>query len=148
MWGTGPRGTIREGLIWNIWSVSWSFLLRHLTHVRVGPIVVSLYVFKVGGGLKSVLLPVQPTHPAGNYSEQVSKEGRPSKSNLQMDVRITVANGPNVALKMANINRVESYLISNRSAHCALGPMGTYDSYEEPDISLSQAVANEIGLSL
>jgi len=80
--------------------------------VRVGPKVMSLDVLKVGCGLKSVILPIQPTQP-------------------KMDVSITMANGPNVTLEMADINRVESY-----------------DSYEEPDVSLSQAVADEIGLVL
>jgi hypothetical protein len=45
------------------------------TYVRVRPIVVSLYVIKVGGRTKSVILPIQPTQPAGNRSEPVSKEG-------------------------------------------------------------------------
>ena len=42
-----------------------------LTYVRVGPKVVCLDVLKVGGGLKSVFLPIQPTQPAGhNRGEQ------------------------------------------------------------------------------
>ena len=108
-------GTIREGLIWNVWSVSWSSP-RHpnVTYVRVGPKVVGLDVFKVGCGLKGVILPIQPTQPAGNASEPVSKEGEPVKMDLQMDVRIAATNGPNVALEVANINRVESYLTSNQ----------------------------------
>ena len=31
-----------------------------------------------------------------------------------MDVRIAATNGPNVALEVADINRVESYLTSNQ----------------------------------
>ena len=91
-------------------------LHRHdtLTYVRVGPKVECLDVFKVGGGRKSVILPIQPTQPAENASEPVSKEGESVKRDLQMDVRIAAANGPNVALEMADINRIESYLTSNQ----------------------------------
>lgn len=78
MGGTGPTGTIREGLIWNACSGQFRSLPYYeiLTYMWVGPKVVSLYVIKVGGGAKSVILPIQPTQPAGNRSEQpVSKEG-------------------------------------------------------------------------
>ena len=48
---------------------------KHETYVCVRPIVVSLDVIKVGGRLESVILPIQPTHPArDNASEQ--DEGR------------------------------------------------------------------------
>jgi len=82
----------------------------------VGPKVVSLYVVKFGRGLKSVVLPIQPTQPAGNSNEAVSKEkymGIESKKNLQIDVRIAITNRPHVALEMADINRVEAYLTTN-----------------------------------
>jgi hypothetical protein len=62
-------GTIRVGLTWNVWLVRGLPCYDILTYVWVGPIVVSLYMFKVGGGLKSVILPIQPTQPPVNSSE-------------------------------------------------------------------------------
>ena len=70
---------------------------------------------------------------------------------MQICVRIAVADGANVALEMANINRVESNLVSTtkiRALRARLMPMVTYDGDEEPDIGLRQAVTNEIDLSL
>ena len=41
---------------------------KHKTYVCVRPIVVSLDVIKVGGGLENVILPIQPAQPAeDNY---------------------------------------------------------------------------------
>jgi hypothetical protein len=51
---------------------------------------VSLDVIKVGGRLESVILPIQPTHPA-------------------MDVRIAATYSSNIALEMADIDGIESY---------------------------------------
>ena len=48
---------------------------KHETYVSVRPIVVSLDVIKVGGGLESIILPIQPTHPAkDNTSKQEEGE--------------------------------------------------------------------------
>lgn len=58
-------------------SPSFDLAMRceHETYLCVRPIVVNLDVIKVGGGLESVVLPIQPTQPAkGNTSEQEKGE--------------------------------------------------------------------------
>ena len=50
---------------------------KHETYLCVRPIVVSLDVIKVGGGLESIILPIQPTQPANdNTSEQEGGDDR------------------------------------------------------------------------
>jgi hypothetical protein len=73
---------------------------------------VSLDVLKVGGGLESVILPIQPTHPPKDIktNERETRRMVWQKGNLQMDVRIAVTNGSNVALEMADIDGIESDL--------------------------------------
>lgn len=84
---------------------------EHETYVCVRPIIVSLDVIKVGGGLESVVLPIQPTQPAKhNTSEQEKRRGMIGIRDLQMDVRIAATNSSNVALEMADIDGIESYL--------------------------------------
>src|SRR5579863_5429827 len=73
------------------------------------------------------------------------------QNNLLMDVRISVTNGSDVALEMADIDGIEPYLIEQQLVNSF--PRGfrrtsTHDGHVEPDISLSQAVANEVGLVL
>ena len=73
------------------------------------------------------------------------------QNDLPMDVGIPVTNSSDIALEMADIDGIEPYLVET-----AIGnpfPRGfqrtsTDDGHVESDISLSQAIANEVGLVL
>lgn len=67
-----------------------------------------------------------------------------------MDVRITVTNGSNVALEMADIGGIESYLgkyYEYPIPRTARG-RGANNGHEEPDVSLSQTVADKVCFAL
>jgi hypothetical protein len=48
---------------------------KHGTYVWVRPIVVSLDVIKVGGGLESVVMPIQPTQPTKDDTSDQEEGG-------------------------------------------------------------------------
>jgi hypothetical protein len=90
----------------------------------VRPKVVGFDVVKVGGGLESVILPIQLAHPTRGGGEELSNEYKTGRAeryvegigweNLPMDVRVAVANGSNVALEMGDIDGIESDLSTHR----------------------------------
>ena len=56
-------------------SFNLAMRCKHETYLCVRPIVVSLDVIKVGGRFESIILPIQPTQPAKDDTNDEQEEG-------------------------------------------------------------------------
>lgn len=113
-----------------------------------------LDVIKVGGRFEGIILPIQPTEPTEDRDGSVSRwnTGTPWRDDLPMNVRISVTNGSDVALKVADIDRIKPYLGDTRrlATHWpeVFSRTSADDGHVESDICLSQTIADEISLVL
>lgn len=109
IFGIGPTGTTRVGLIWNEDTLDWQKKPRRKnnpgeTHRSMRPVVMCLDVVKIASILEHRIVPVQLAQPPRTGSAPGIAIGTPDS---QVDRGISVSDGAKVALEVTDVHRIE-----------------------------------------
>ena len=115
MFGTGPRGTIRLGLICKPGSQLEYGTATHDTYREVRPVVMHLDMFKIRRLLECWVVPIEFAEPSIRPTiSYVSSSSANIAHNVRVNGRITRAYCAEVALEMSVVYGIEPHL---RSGH-------------------------------
>lgn len=133
MFGMGPLGTTRWGLIWDTDFNNHARHDKKQTHKGMGPVVVSLYMVEVARILESWEIPVELAHPEVNGG-------------------IAVADRTQVALEVPDIHRIEANLscegIFKKHDVLVINGKFTHNGDEETDVRFGETVSYKVILAL